>query len=121
MSDAQQPLFNTRCLSSAREVNAMKRAKEVLPYKRVPPVNLSKTAAFTELFLPDEDRVLTKLYRSHCPSCNAVGPELLRWRVTIDNTTQYAVRCPRCDHGTEPCESSKKAVELWKITSKLMK
>src|SRR5881394_1381764 len=120
MSAAQGHLFNTRSLSSAREINAMKRAKAALPYKRMPPPeDRSKPIHSIELNLPDEDRILRGLFRTHCPSCNWIGPELRRWQ-GLDMCTKYAVRCPRCKFGTEPQPSSKKAVELWQITSKLM-
>lgn len=120
MSDAQQTLFNTRSMSSAREVNRMKREKAAVAYKRVPPRNLATLLQNYELHLPDEDRVLRLFGRQACPQCGSFGPELLRWQ-GLDMRTKYAVRCPRCQFGTEPQPSSKKAVDLWTVTSKLMK
>lgn len=98
----------------------MRREKAALPYRREPPpVDRSKPTQNAEFNLPDEDRKLRILWSHRCPTCDA-GPELVRWQ-GLDMRQKYAVRCPRCNFTTEPCPDSKKAIQLWIVTSKMIR
>lgn len=120
---SQKTLFNTKSLSSYREVQAIKRAKAVLPYKKDPPLPMfpkPRVEPEPEFNFWDEDRVLGRV--KSCPMCNACHQVNLN-RKMIRKRPKYWMECtnPQCQHKTPLCDTVIEAQRHWKAVAVLMR
>ncbi len=122
----QPPLLNTRSMSSAREMNALKRSRErqklvdrgVTP--KQPTMRVKPLFADTEFSLPDEDRCFSVQKVKRCPMCQSAIhlPVLRRWFDAV-RTANYQISCsnPDCEYATPPMPNSQDAVRHWQLSA----
>jgi hypothetical protein len=126
MSNGQYSLINTRGMASARAMRAFKREKEIerLRLKRKPaPPKPQPDFVNTEMMIPGESREY-KLTCLRCHTCDSRGSILETKYPRGQNRAYYRVRCAlesQCKASTPWLQSSKAAIQLWKVTAALVK
>lgn len=127
IASVQQPLIRTGSMSSAREMRALKRARQLkeLGIKKGDArlSNLKPDFNDAEFSLPDEDREFQFNTYKPCPHCGNFGQLLVRQYAAEDCKPTYTVRCSivRCGFSTPPLPSSQLAIRHWKLVAALSK
>lgn len=122
--NAQRNLLNTRQMTSAREMNAFKRAKAIKDAGIrcvVPPPKPKPDFKDVEFSLPDEERSFALNYFTPCPQCGVGMAELVRQGSLLGQ--EFTVRCNlvSCGYETPPMKSSQLAIRHWKLVAALSK
>lgn len=122
---SQRQLFNTRMMTSAKEMRKLRREREVerlrLQRKVRGPVNYPSQTE-TEFNLPDEARLW--LLKFECPKCHWREPYMRTWVEQPDGKKRFQIYCGNnttCGFEGPAMKSSQDAVQNWKLTTALLK